>query len=229
MRRVVRGVIGVLFAALVAGCGGPTAGHAQAKKAHHDQPLASADLDNVLMTPAQLSDIVGVPLQLRVDQQRPVGGGPGGPCSALDTAGDDDFIGRGYSAFHVYLLSDGKENVHDHVVTQSVAIYPDAPTATRQFGSVTTGLGACNGRSVNSEASWKFAINDVTPDTVLWNKEQTDVPLVWVCYGQGRVRNNVILEAMACQGDDRGAQVADAILNHMSATVWDLSAPNGSR
>jgi hypothetical protein len=229
MRRVVHVFVGVLLAALVAGCGAQNAGRAQAGRAHVSKPLASSDLDNVLMTPPHLSDIVGVPLQLRVDQKRPVGGGPGGPCGPLDTAGDDDFVGKGYSAFHVLLLSDGKDTIHDHVVTQSAAVYPDAPTATKQFGSVTSGLGPCNGRRVNSEAAWKFAINDVTPDTVLWNKEQTDVPMLWVCYGQARVRDNVILQAMACQGNDGGAKVVEAVVNHMSAAVWDLSAPNGSR
>jgi hypothetical protein len=229
--RLVRVLAAVMPAAmiLVAGCGGTTGGRGQASHGHVSQPVASTDLDDVMMTPPQLSDVVGVPLQLRVDQLRPVGGGPGGPCGALDTAGDGDFIGKGYSAFHVLLLSDGKDNTHDHVVTQSAAVYPDAQTATKQFGSATSGVGSCNGRRVNSEAAWKFAINDVTPDAVLWNKEQTDVPLLWVCYGQARVRDNVILQAMACQGDDGGVKVADAIVNHMSAAVWDLSAPNGPR
>src|SRR5215211_7646964 len=108
---------------LVAGCGGTTDGRAEVNKAHRNQPVASTDFDTVLLTPPQLSDIVGVPLQIRVDQKRAVGGGSGGPCAALDTAGEDEFVGTGYSAFHVLLLADGKGNDHDHVVTQAAAVY----------------------------------------------------------------------------------------------------------
>ncbi|MBV8930837.1 MAG: sensor domain-containing protein, partial [Mycobacteriaceae bacterium] len=61
------------------------------------------------------------------------------------------------------------------------------------------------------------------PDTVRWNKEQTDIPLLWVCYGQGRVRSNVLLAAMVCEGDDAGAQKVGAIADRMSASVWDLA------
>jgi len=41
--------------------------------------------------------------------------------------------------------------------------------------------------------------------------------------GQARVRINVIIQAMSCQGDDGGQANADAISNRMSARVWDLS------
>jgi hypothetical protein len=59
---------------------------------------------------------------------------------------------------------------------------------------------------------------------VLWNKERTDIPMPWVCYGQGRVRDNAIIEAMVCQGDDAGARSAQTILDRMSAAQLDPSA-----
>jgi hypothetical protein len=210
--------------AVVAGCAHTTDGVAKAPRAHAARPLVSGDLDSVMLTPKQLIEIIGAPLTLRLDQKRPVGGGPGGPCAAIDTAGSDAFVGNGFGGYHVLVLADGKGDQHDHVVSQSAAVYPDAQSAAKQFISVTGGLQPCNGRHVRDDADWKFAVNDITPDTVLWNKEQTDVPMLWVCYGQGRVRNNVILEAMVCRGDDQGAQNAGAMIDRMSAAVWELSA-----
>jgi hypothetical protein len=225
MRRAVLMAITALFAAttVLAGCADTTDGVVKAKSSHHPRPLGSGDLDAVLLTPKQISDIVGAPLTLRRDQTRPAGG-PGGPCAALYTAGADAFVGNGFAGFHVLVLADGKGDQHDHVVSQSAAVYADPQSAAKQFASVTGGLQPCNGRHVRDEADWKFAVNDVTPDTVLWNKEQTDLPMLWVCYGQARVRNNVILEAMVCRGDDAGAQNAEAITDRMSAAVWELSA-----
>jgi PknH-like extracellular domain len=213
----------LLAVILVAGCSSTTSGRAVAAVKHAARPLAAADLESVLLTPAQLSDIVGAALVPRVDQKRPVGGGPSGPCAALDSAGSDAFVGNDFSGFHVLLAADGTEIVHDHIVTEAGTVYPDAATAAKQFGAATGALGACNGRHVREMADWRYAVNDVTADTVRWNKEQTDAPALWVCYGQGRVRNNVIVEAMACQGDDTGAQKADTIVNRMSASVWELS------
>ena len=212
-----------LSAAVLAGCTATTSGVAKPNPAQLAKPLRSADLDGVFVAPEQVSDIVGGTLTLRIDRTRPVGGGPGGPCAGVDTAGADEFVGVGYDAFHVLVIADGHGNQHDNIVTESATVYSDASRAAKQFASASSGLGPCNGRHVRDEADWKFAINDVTPDTVLWNKEQTDLPTLWVCYGQGRVRNNAIIEAMVCRGDDAGAKDADAILDRMSASVWDLS------
>jgi len=224
MRRLVPTLTAALLAvAPVAGCASTTDGVAKANPAHTAKPLGSVDLDSIFLTPSQLSEIVGAPLALRLDQNRPAGGGSGGPCSPVDTAGADSFVGNGFQAFHVLVLADGKGEEHDHVVTQSAAVYPDAPAAGKQFASVTGGLAPCDGRQLRGDAAWKFAINDVTPESVRWNKEQTDVSLLWVCYGQGRVRNNVIVEAMVCRGDDAGAQNVDTILDRMSAAIWELS------
>src|SRR5271165_1160092 len=215
-----------LFAAalLLAGCAQPIGGRAVAPPSHVSRPVSGGDLDSILLTPSQLSDIIGAKLQLQADVSHPVAGDPAdGPCAALDTVGMQPFIGNGFSAFHLLLLSDGSSAVHDHVITQAVAVYPDAPSATTAFTTATSGLPPCDGKNVKAEAAWKFAVNDITADTARWNKEQTDLPMLWVCYGQARVRINAIVQAMSCQGDDGGQANAGAILNRMSAAVWELS------
>ncbi len=211
-------------ALLLAGCAQPIDGRAIAPPSHASRPVSAGDLDNVLLTPSQLSDLVGAKLQLQADVSRPVAGDPAeGPCAALDTVGMEPFLGNGFSAFHLLLLSDGASTQHDHVVTQAAAVYPDAGSATKAFTTATSSLPPCDGKEVKTEAAWRFAVNDISADTVRWNKEQTDLPLLWVCYGQARVRVNVIVQAMSCQGDDGGKANAEAILNRMSASVWDLS------
>jgi PknH-like extracellular domain len=224
MRLGLRVFIAVVLAGCgLTGCAKSIDGRAVAPADHSGRPVAAVDLDSGLLTPSQVFDIVGAQLTVRVDQKQPVGGGPSGPCAGLDNADVEAFVGDGYTAFHVLLLADGTDTDHDHVVTQAVSIYPDAQTAAKQFGSTTTGLGPCNRRLVRGDADWKYAVNDVTADSVRWNKQQTDLPMPWVCYGQARVRNNVIVEAVGCQDSDTVAQNVDTLVNHMSASVWNLS------
>jgi hypothetical protein len=211
-------------ALLAAGCGHPIDGRAVAPSSHTSRLLSGADLDSVLLTVSQLTEIVGAKLALQADVSHPVLGDPAeGPCAALDSAGMQPYLGNTFSAFHLLLLSDGTATQHDHVVTQAGALYADAASAAKVFATAASGLQACNGKVFKTEAAWRFAVNDITADTVRWNKEQTDLPFLWVCYGQARVRVNVIIQAMSCRGDDGGQANADAILNKMSATVWQLS------
>ncbi|MCW2653283.1 MAG: hypothetical protein JWR32_4259 [Mycobacterium sp.] len=216
---------GLLTAAvLLAGCAHPIHGRAVAAPVHVGKSLSGADLDSVLLSPSQISDMVGAKLAPHTDVGRPVRGDPAqGPCAALDSAGMQPFIGDGFGAFHLLLLSDGIPTEHDHVVTQAAAVYPDSASATKVFTTAAASVAPCNGKELKTEAAWRFAVNDITSDAVRWNKEQTDLPILWVCYGQSRVRANAILQAMSCQGDDGGQANADAILNKMSATVWELS------
>ena len=223
MRPDVRVLTAIALAAVLAGCTISTAGRAVAPANHAPRPVASNDVDSVLMTPAQLSQLVKAPLQVRVDRKQPVGAGWADPCAGLDAAGARSFVGNDYTAFHVLLLADGTEIEHDHVVTEAATVYADAQTAAKQFAAASAGLGTCNGRRVYEEAEWTYAVSDVTADTVRWNRQQTDAPEMWVCYGQARVRNNVIIEAMACQGSDTGAENVDTLVSRMSASVWELS------
>jgi hypothetical protein len=212
----------VLAAAVcAAGCERTSDGVANPNRAHVGQSVPSAQVDSVLLIPSQISDIVGVELRPRVEQTRAVPGtSADGPCAALGMQG---FVGDGYSSFHVVLSSDGDGADRNHVVAQAASIYPDAATAEKAFVTATGSLGACNGREVRAGADWRYAVNEVTADTVRWNKEQKDSPQLWVCHGQARVRDNVIVHAMACQGDDGGEHIADVILDRMSATVWELA------
>ncbi|MGY4710237.1 sensor domain-containing protein [Mycolicibacterium sp. CBM1] len=217
-------LIGVA-AVLLSGCAQTVAGNAVSNPAHAITPLRADDTDQVLIGPAQLRDIVGVKLQTDADQARPIPGSSAVPaCSALDAAGMQAFLGDKWAGFHVLLFTDGDR--HDHVVAEAVAVYPDAASAATQFGVGTKNAKACDGQralSAGGDAAWKFSVPEITADTVRWTKQQIGIPLQWTCAAEARLRNNAIVQAMACQGDDGGQVTVTTMTDRMSASVWELS------
>lgn len=214
-----------LVAVALAGCAQTVAGSAVSNPAQAITPLRADDTDQVLISASQLRDIVGVKLQTDADQARPIPGTSAVPaCSALDAAGMQAFLGDRWSGFHVLLFTDGDK--HDHVVAEAVAVYPDARSATTQFSSGTNSAKACDGQralSAGGDAAWKFSVPEINADTVRWSKHQIGIPFDWTCYGEARLRNNAIVQAMACQGDDGGQVTVTTMTDRMSASVWELS------
>lgn len=212
-------------AVVLAGCAHTVGGSAVSNPAQGIKPLRADDTDQVLIGPAPLHDIVGVKLQTDADQSRPIPGSSAVPaCSALDAAGMAAFVGDKWAGFHVMLFTDGDK--HDHVVAEAVAIYPDAASAAAQFASGTKNAKACDGQralSTGGDAAWKFTVPEINADTVRWSKQQIGIPFDWTCYAEARLRNNAIVQAMACQGDDGGQMTVTTMTDKMSASVWDLS------
>lgn len=212
-------------AALLAGCAHTVGGAAVGNPAQPVTPLRPGDTGQVLIPAAAVSDIVGSALQVDADQVRPLAGSSAVPaCSALDSVGMAAFVGEGWSGFRVLLFTDADR--HDRVVSQAVAVYPDAALAATAFQAGTSGVRLCDGQralGTGSDAAWKFAVQDGTTDTVRWTKQQLSIPLTWVCHGEARLRNNAVLQAMACQGDDGGQRVVTTLTDRMSASVWELS------
>ncbi|MEZ0358136.1 sensor domain-containing protein [Mycobacterium sp. SA01] len=212
-------------AVLLAGCAQTVAGSAVSNPAQGITPLRAGDTDQVLIGPAQLRDIIGVKLQTDADQTRPIPGSSAVPaCSALDAAGMAAFLGDNSLGMHVMLFTDGDK--HDHVVAEAVAIYVDATAAAAQFATGTKNAKACDGQralSSGGDAAWKFTVPDINADTVRWSKQQIGIPFDWTCYAEARLRNNAIVQAMACQGDDGGQVAVTTMTDRMSASVWELS------
>ena len=220
-----RGAILAATAVAVAGCAHTVSGAPVFTAAEPITPLRPDDTGQVLVTAAQVSDIVGARLQVDADQARPVSGSSAVPaCSALDSVGMAAFVGDGWSGFRVLLFTDGER--HDRVVAEAVAVYPDARSAVAAFTTGTSDAKACDGQhalGTGSGAAWKFGVHDDDADTVRWTKQQLAIPLTWVCHGEARLRNNAVLQAMACQDDDGGKTVVTSLTDRMSASVWELS------
>lgn len=187
--------------------------------------LLPADADQVLLDAAEISDIVGANLQLDADRFRPIAGSSPVPaCSALDAAGMSAFVGDTWTKFHVLLFTDGVG--HQEVVAEAVAVYPDAASAGAAFSAAAGAARSCDGqRALGSggDAAWSFTVPAVDADTVRWRKQQIGIPLDWICHGEARLRNNAVLQVMACRGDDGGRATATRLADRMSATVWELS------
>ena len=209
---------------VLAGCAHTVAGVAVWNPAQSLQPLRADDTDQILIGPAQLRDVAGVKLQVDADQVRPIAGSSAVPaCSALDAAGMAAFLGDSWSGFHTLLYTDGDQ--HDHAIAEAVAIYPDARTAAA-FTSGSKDAKACDGQralSTGGDAAWKFSVPEINADTVRWTKQQIGIPITWVCHGEARLRNNAVVQAMACQGDDGGQITVTTMTDRMSASVWELS------
>ncbi len=214
-----------LTAVVLSGCAQSTAGTAVWNPAQSIKPLRPSDADQILVSPAQLRDIVGVKLQTDADQARPIPGSSAVPaCSALDAAGMAAFIGDSWSGFHVLLFTDGDK--HEHVIAEAVGVYPEASSAAAAFVHGTKDVKACDGQralSTGGDAAWKFTVPEANSDTVRWSKLQIGIPMSWVCYGEARLRNNAVLQAMSCASDDSGQVTVTTMTDRMSATVWELS------
>lgn len=225
--RLLAGLLAAVVLTAAAGCAQTTNGNARWDRSEAAASLPANGADQVLLVPAELSQIVGVRLAPVADKAQPIPGTSSAPdCSALDTVGTRAFVGDDWTSFRLLLVNDGEK--HQHVDAEAVAVYSDARVAATVFTSATKGAHACDGEAApatDDQASWRFAVNALTPDQVLWNKEQTDAVTLWVCYGGARVRVNTILQAMSCQGDDGGKGIVAAILDRLSANVWDRSVP----
>lgn len=212
-------------AVALAGCAHTVSGAAVFNPAQLITPLRAGDAGQVLVGVGQVSDIVGSRLQVDADRAQPVSGSSAAPaCSALDSVGMAAFVGDDWSGIRVLLLTDGDR--HDRVVAEAVAVYPDADAAADAFGAGTAEVQACDGQralSTGSDAAWKFSVAEDNADTVRWAKHQLAIPLTWVCHGEARLRNNAVLQAMACQGDDGGRTVVTTLTDRMSASAWELS------
>jgi hypothetical protein len=219
-----RAILGAA-AVVLTGCAHTVAGSAVSNPAQGITPLRADDTEQVLIGAAQLRDIVSAKLQTDADQTRPIPGSSAVPaCSALDAAGMEAFLGDKSLGMHVMLFTDGDK--HDHVVAEAVAIYPDAAAAATQFATGTANAKACDGQralSTGGDAAWKFAVPEINADTVRWSKQQIGIPFDWTCYAEARLRNNAIVQAMACQGDDGGRVTVTTMTDRMSASVWELS------
>lgn len=213
------------MAVVLTGCAHTVTGAAVSNPAQPVTALRADDTSQVLLSPAQVNEVVGSRLQVDADRVRPVAGSSAVPaCSALDSVGMAAFVGDDWTGFRVLLFTDGDRD--DRVVSEAVTVYPDAAAAAGAFAEGTKDVRACDGQralSTGSEAAWKFSVQTDHTDTVRWTKHQLAIPLTWVCHGEARLRNNAVVQAMACQGDDSGRQVVTSLTDRMSASVWELS------
>lgn len=212
-------------AVMLSGCAHTVSGAAGFSPAQAVRGVQPADAYRILLGAADVSGIVGAKLQLDADRSRPIVGASAAPaCSALDAAGMAAFVGDSWSRFHVLLFTDGDRR--EQVVAEAVAVYPDPAAATSVFSAAVGAARACDGQralGTGGDAAWSFTVGDLGADVVRWRKQQIGIPFTWVCQGEARLRNNAVLQAVACRGDDLGRDTVTRLTDRMSASVWELS------
>jgi PknH-like extracellular domain len=211
----------------LASCAQTTAGSADYDAANAAKPLDAGDAEQVLLRLPQLSEVVGEQLNILEQHDTPNTRTPAVPeCTAIEAIGRQAFVGDDWVGLNLMLLIGGIAD--GRLVAQAAAIYADAPGAAAAFVKATKDIEACDGKEIigaGDDPDWKYAGVEVTTDTVRWSKHQTDDPKMWGCYGQSRVRNNAILQAVSCQDGGATEGVTQTLVDQMSANVWDLSAP----
>ena len=210
MRRVALLATAATLAVTLAGCTHSVSGAPVFNRADPFTGLRPGDADQVLLGAAEVGDVVGVNLQVDADRSRPISGSSAVPaCSALDAVGMSAFVGEYWSQFHVLLFTDGDR--HEQVVSEAVAVYPDAAVAASAFANGTSDSKSCDGQSAlgaGGDAAWTFTVPVVDADAVRWRKQQIGIPLTWVCHGEARLRNNAVPGGTAAR---TGSSVSAAI------------------
>lgn len=212
-------------AVMLSGCAHTVSGAAASGPVGAVSGVLPGDADQILLGAGDVSDILGTKLQLDADRSRPIAGASAAPaCSVLDAVGMAAFVGDSWSRFHVLLFTDGDR--HEQVVAEAVAVYHDPAAAATVFSAASGAARACDGQrslGTGGDAAWSFTVTDVNVDAVRWRKQQIGIPLTWVCQGEARLRNNAVLQAMACRDDDSGRDTVTRLTDRMSASVWELS------
>ncbi len=135
----------VALAVSVAGCAHTLSGAAVLNQREQPGGLRPGDADQVLLGAGEVGDVVGATLALDADRSRPIAGSSAVPaCSALDAVGMSAFVGDYWSQFHVLLFTDGDR--HEQVVSEAVAVYPDAAVAASAFAHGTRDAKSCDGQ-----------------------------------------------------------------------------------
>ena len=213
------------LAVILGGCAQSVPGAAVLNRADSMTGVRPSDADRVLLGAGEVGDIAGATLQIDADRFRPIAGSSAVPaCSALDAVGMSAFVGDSWERFHVLLFTDGDRN--EQVISEAVAVYPDAAMAASAFSSGTRDAKSCDGQralGTGGDAAWSFTVPVVDADAVRWRKQQIGIPMTWVCHGESRLRTNAVLQVMACRGDEAGRVTVTALADRMSASVWELS------
>jgi hypothetical protein len=187
-----------------------------------DQPPPTAavpadKIDSLLLSPAQASAVTGTTLRHQELRNTPMPAaslGDHADCAVLVQL-NDQTVGHDYTAFRLSRLTDDGDD-STHYLFQTVATYPDVPTAARTFhASFNESILSCDGvvgQDQQRTFDSTFEVEAVTADSATW----ISTPLVggmsvgFICAYEARVEDNVLFGVRLCQPakGDNGATTA---------------------
>ena len=200
-----------------------------------DQPPPAAavpanKIDSLLLSPAQASAAAGTTLghqELRTTPMPAASLGDHADCAVLVHL-NDQTVGHDYTAFRVSRLTDGGDD-STHYLFQTVATYPEAPTATRTFrAAFNPTLLSCDGvagKDQEEKFESTFEVEAVTGDSATW----ISTPLVggmsigFSCAYEARVQDNVLFGVRLCPSGEGASAATTAMAELISAKVSGIA------
>jgi PknH-like extracellular domain len=188
------------------------------------------NIDSLLLSPAQASAVAKTTLghqELRNTPMPAASLGDHADCAVLVHL-NDQTVGHDYTAFRVSRLTDGGDD-STHYLFQTVATYPDAPTATRTFrAAFNPTLLSCDGvagKDQEEKFESTFEVEAVTGDSATW----ISTPLVggmsigFSCAYEARVQDNVLFGVRLCQSGEGASAATTAMAELISAKVSGIA------
>jgi hypothetical protein len=197
-------------------------------------PIAGVPADNIdglLLSPAQASAVAGTTLGHEELMKSPMPAaslGDHADCAVLVHLNDQTF-GPDYTVFRSSRLTDRGEDDSTHYLFQTVATYPDAPTATRTFQAAFNptlfSCGGVAGTDPEEKFDSTFDVETVTENNAQW----ISTPLVggrsvgFSCAYEARVQDNVLFGVRLCQPGEGASTATTAMAELISATVSGIA------
>ncbi len=223
--------VGAAAALILAGCSRTTEGSAEWAPNQASKPIEASEVEDILIDNSEVVEIIGA----QVEPVGPDDDSPPVPDSALKECevmlgiGQRTNAGDGWSGFRSRVSWDRAGDNITHYALQTAIVYDNKDAAKATMAAVAREMKACDGKATRDDKAgdWKYAVDESNDDTIKWTNDQTNANQNYRCFGEARIRDNVILRGYTCRSDKDGRPETDALLNKMSNTVWKLATPSG--
>lgn len=225
--------VGAAAALILAGCTRNTEGNPEWAPNQASKPIEADQVEEILLDNTEVVEIIGAQVE-QGGRDYDIPEKPDGAlkeCQVMLAIGQrtDEYAGDGWSGFRARVSTDRQNDNITFFAQQTAIVYDNKDAAKATMAAVSREMKACDGKqTTNPEAGdWKYKVEESNDDTIMWTNEQTDAAQRYRCFGEGRIRDNVILRGYTCRSDKDGRPETDALLNRMSDNVWKLATPNG--
>lgn len=175
---------------------------------------------SIIISADDAGRLVGSPLTYEFKSSSPSDSLASGKCQAL-TGLRTEVLGDEWTTYRGARQQE-TEKRYDHIVWQSVVLFPDPKAAASQLqAAYPLSLSSCTGsRQTEGDAEWQ--IGDITNDgtSVKWMRQGTEngKPTGWRCFYDYRAKNNVLFGSLLCQNGN-GAPIVSAIVDRMAEWI----------
>lgn len=222
--------VGAAATLVLAGCTRVSDGHAEWVPSQASKLIESSDIEEVILDNTEVVEIIGAQVeQAGPDDDAPQPEGSLRDCEVMLAAGQRSNAGDQWSGFRARVSTDRQGDDITFFVQQTAIVYDNMDAAKSTMSAAIREMKACDGKTSNfgQQGTWKYKVDESNDDSITWTNEQTDAISRYRCFGEARIRDNVILRGYSCNSEKDGAPQTAALLDRMSANVWKLATPGG--